>query len=69
MVATARIDSTPRTTSSEGGGGPCVVERGNTLSQIGSAAMWPGPAGPKSTTPRPPCSPCREALDARRVSR
>ena len=38
MVATARIDSTPRTASSDGGGGPYTVERGETLSQIASEA-------------------------------
>ena len=38
MVATARIDSTARTPSSEAGGGPYIVERGDMLSQIASAA-------------------------------
>ena len=38
MVATARIDSTPRTASSDDGGGSYAVERGDTLSQIAGKA-------------------------------
>ena len=38
MVATARIDSNPRTASSDAGGGSYSVERGDTLSQIASQA-------------------------------
>ena len=38
MVALARIESTPRNASSDGSGGPHLVERGDTLSQIASDA-------------------------------